>query len=159
MHDAAAGLFGLPTPIIQAPMAGTATPKLAAAVSNAGGLGSLGIATSTPAQARAMIEETRSLTDKPFNVNVFCHQPAKRDAAKEAAWLEHLAPFCAEVGAEIPSNLEEIYKSCLVDDEAFQLLIETRPAIVSFHFGLPPAERIAALKAAGIRTMATATNP
>lgn len=151
-------LFGLPTPIIQAPMAGTATPKLAAAVSNAGGLGSLGIATSTPEQARAMIEETRALTGRPFNVNVFCHEAAARDAALEAAWLQHLSPLFSECGATPPEALNDIYKSFLVDDEAFRMLLQMQPAIVSFHFGLPPADRIRALKEAGIRTMATATN-
>src|SRR5690606_2559063 len=119
VHYDAARLFGLPTPIIQAPMAGTATPRLAAAVSNAGGLGSLGIATSTPEQARAMIGETRALTDRPFNVNVFCHETAERDAAIETEWLEHLGPLFAECGAEPPAALNDIYKSFLVDDEAF----------------------------------------
>ncbi|MCW5171384.1 nitronate monooxygenase, partial [Burkholderia cenocepacia] len=66
-------------PVIQAPMAGVATPRLAAAVSNAGGLGSLGIGASTTAQARQMIEETRALTNRPCNVNVFCHRAAQRD--------------------------------------------------------------------------------
>ena len=158
VHYEPARLFGLPTPIIQAPMAGTATPKLAAAVSNAGGLGSLGIATSTPEQARAMIAETRAFTDRPFNVNVFCHETAARDAAVEAAWLQHLAPLFSECGATPPETLNDIYKSFLVDDEAFRMLLEMQPAIVSFHFGLPPVDRIRALKEAGIRTMATATN-
>ncbi|MDQ2653739.1 MAG: nitronate monooxygenase, partial [Chloroflexota bacterium] len=101
-------LFGLPLPIIQAPMAGTATPALAAAVSNAGGLGSLGLGMSTVAQAQQLITETRALTDRPFNVNLFCHQPAERDAVREAAWIRHLAPLFAEVGAEPPAVLNEI---------------------------------------------------
>ncbi len=58
--------LGLQLPIIQAPMAGVSTPRLAAAVSNAGGLGSLGIGAGTVAQARQMIMDTRALTDKPF---------------------------------------------------------------------------------------------
>lgn len=145
-------------PIIQAPMAGTATPRLVAAVSNAGALGSLGIGASTAAQARAMIEETRALTDKPINVNVFCHAPARRDAGVEAAWLAHLAPLFEEAGAPLPSSLEEIYRTFNDDEESFQMLLALRPEVVSFHFGLPSAERLAALRAAGIRTMATATN-
>lgn len=154
-----APLFGLPLPIIQAPMAGVATPALAAAVSDAGGLGSLGIGASPLAEARRMIEETRRLTARPFNVNVFCHAPARRDAAREAAWLAHLAPLFAEAGAALPGRLDEIYPSFLGDDAAFAMLLELRPAVVSFHFGLPPAERIAALRAAGIATMASATSP
>ena len=145
-------------PIIQAPMAGTSTPRLAAAVSNAGALGSLGIGASTAAQARAMIEETRALTDKPINVNVFCHAPARRDAGVEAAWLAHLAPLFDEAGAPLPASLEEIYRTFNDDEESFRMLLALRPEVVSFHFGLPSGERLAALRAAGIRTMATATN-
>jgi len=145
-------------PIIQAPMASVATPELAAAVSNAGALGSLGLGASTVVQSRQMIEQTRALTREPFNVNVFCHLPAKRDAANEAAWLAHLSPLFAEAGATAPASLNEIYKTFNDDEEAFRMLLELRPAVVSFHFGLPSSERIAAFRQAGIYTVATATN-
>jgi nitronate monooxygenase len=150
--------LGLRHPIIQAPMAGISTPRLAAAVSNAGGLGSLAIGAGTVAQARQMITDTRALTDRPFNVNVFCHAPAARDARREAAWLAHLAPLFAELGATPPAALDEIYRTFIGDDEAFALLLELRPAVVSFHFGLPATEKIAALRQAGVYTMATATS-
>ncbi len=84
------------SPIIQAPMAGVATPELVAAVSNAGGLGSLGIGASSVAQAKEMIERTRALTSKPFNVNVFCHTPALRDDSLAQAWLQRLEPLFQE---------------------------------------------------------------
>jgi len=145
-------------PIIQAPMAGVATPALAAAVSNAGALGSLGLGTSAPAQARDMIQATRALTQRPFLVNVFCHVPMPRDAAREAAWLRHLAPLFARFGGEPPSSLRETHRSVLGDDETYALLLAEAPAAVSFHFGLPPVERIRALQDAGIVTLATATN-
>ena len=157
--DDADWLFGLPCPIIQAPMAGVATPGLAAAVSNAGALGSLGLGMSTVAQARQAITETQALTDRPFNVNLFCHRPAERDAEREAAWIRHLAPLFAEVGATPPVALKEIAASFLVDEAMQHLILELRPAIVSFHFGLPPAPYLAALRDAGIRTLATATSP
>ncbi|MEH6356945.1 MAG: nitronate monooxygenase [Marinobacter sp.] len=150
--------LGIRFPIIQAPMAGVSTPKLAAAVSNAGGLGSLGIGSSTTDQARNMIEQTRRLTGQPFNVNVFCHAPATRDPDREKAWLAHLAPLFRESGLDTPGQLDEIYRSFLVDDEQFEMLLELRPAVVSFHFGIPSADRIACLREAGIYTMATATN-
>ena len=152
-------LFDLSTPIIQAPMAGVATPALAAAVSNAGGLGSLGLGMSTVDQARQLITDTQALTDRPFNVNLFCHQPAVRDAGREEAWIRHLAPLFAEVGAEPPATLKEISTSFLVDEAMQRLVLELRPAFVSFHFGLPPAAYLADLREAGIRTLATATNP
>ena len=150
--------LGLQLPIIQAPMAGISTPRMAAAVSNAGGLGSLAIGSGTVAQARQMIMDTRALTDRPFNVNVFCHAPAVRDARREAAWLAHLAPLFAELGAAVPVALDEIYETFIGNEAAFDLLLELRPAVVSFHFGLPTTQQIAALRQAGIYTMATATN-
>jgi nitronate monooxygenase len=150
--------LGLRHPIIQAPMAGVSTPSLAAAVSNAGGLGSLGIGGGNVAQARQAIEETRKLTTQPFNVNVFCHAPAERDPAREAAWVAYLAPLFAEFGATPPASLNEIYKTFTGDDEAFELLLEHKPAVVSFHFGLPATEHLKALRQAGIYTLASATN-
>ena len=63
--------LGIGLPIIQAPMAGVSTPSMAAAVSNAGGLGSLGVAAVGFEAARRMIADVRALTDRPFNVNVF----------------------------------------------------------------------------------------
>ena len=150
--------LALPYPIIQAPMAGVSTPRMAAAVSQAGGLGSLAIGAGSVAQARQMIADTRALTDRPFNINVFCHAPAVRDAGREAAWLAHLAPLFAGLGAPVPTELDEIYQTFLGNEAAFALLLEKRPAVVSFHFGLPARQQIAALRQAGIYTMATATN-
>src|ERR1700751_4249829 len=79
-------LLDIQWPIIQAPMAGTGTPALAAAVSNAGGLGSLGVGATNAEGARKMIAEFRALSARSLNVNVFCHQPAKLDATVESAW-------------------------------------------------------------------------
>jgi nitronate monooxygenase len=150
--------LGIELPIIQAPMAGTATPALAAAVSNAGGLGSLGLGAATAAQAREMIAATRAATSRPFHVNVFCHAPAVADAAREAAWLARLAPLFARFNAQPPAELREIYRSFQVDEAMLAVLLEMRPAIVSFHFGLPSGERLAALRHAGIVLLASATN-
>lgn len=145
-------------PIIQAPMAGVSTPALAAAISEAGGLGSVALGTSTVQQARAAIAAVRDKTSRPFNVNVFAHRPAQADPAREAAWLDWLRPHFARFGAEPPAGLSEIYRSFLDDQPMFDLLLELRPAVVSFHFGLPPQDRIDALKAAGIVLFTTATS-
>ena len=80
MQNSLLSLLDIDYPLIQAPMAGVSTPALAAAVSNAGALGSLGLGAATVAQAEAMIVATRQLTDRPFNVNLFCHAPPRRDA-------------------------------------------------------------------------------
>ncbi|WP_375738319.1 NAD(P)H-dependent flavin oxidoreductase [Pseudomonas boanensis] len=157
MKNRITDLLSIEHPIIQAPMVGVSTPKLAAAVSNAGGLGSIGIGASTPAQARILITETRALTARPFNVNLFCHRPAQADPCREAAWLEHLRPLFAEFDAEPPGAIREIYKSFLADLEMLDVLLAERPAVVSFHFGLPEQGWIDALKRAGIRLLASAT--
>lgn len=149
--------LGIQHPIIQAPMVGVSTPALAAAVSNAGALGSLGLGACDPAQAEALIEQTRALTARPFNLNLFCHRPAPGDPAREARWLEYLRPLFAEFGAEPPQGLREIYRSFLDDPQMLELLLDTRPAVVSFHFGLPEQGWIDRLKAAGITLLACAT--
>lgn len=139
-------------------MAGVSTPELAAAVSNAGSLGSIGIGASSVDEARQMIAKTRSLTNRAFNVNLFCHEPALRDTTKEAAWLQFLAPLFQEMETSAPTKIDEIYKTFLTDEDAFRMLLDHPPAVVSFHFGIPTADRIAAFRAAGVKTLATATS-
>lgn len=149
--------IGCAAPIFQAPMAGTSSPALAAAVGEAGGLGALGVGAMTAAGALKAIAETRALTDKPLHVNFFCHEPTPPDPARDAAWLKRLAPLFAPYGAEPPARLAEIYQSFKTDDSLLAAALEARPAVVSFHFGLPSAEKIAALKQAGILLLASAT--
>jgi nitronate monooxygenase len=151
--------LGVTIPIVQAPMAGVSTPALAAAVSNAGGLGSLGVGASDAADARSMIEATRALTDRAFNVNLFVHATPRIDKAREQGWLDALRPLFESYGAEPPSTLRPIYKSFADDDEMLAMLIEAAPPIVSFHFGVPSADRVAALKQAGCLLLASATSP
>lgn len=151
-------LLGIRTPIVQAPMAGVSTPAMAAAVSQAGGLGSLGVGAMSAEDARSAIRATRALTCAPFNVNVFCHSPARRDATVEQSWLRWLAPRFAAVGAAAPRALKEIYTSFIADRAMQAVLLEERPAVVSFHFGLPESATVEALKRAGVRLMASVTN-
>jgi nitronate monooxygenase len=150
--------IGIETPIIQAPMAGTSTPAMAAAVSNAGALGSIGVGAVNTAGARAMIEALKTQTFGPFNVNLFCHEPSVAHAARERDWLLALKPVFERYGAEPPKAIKEIYTSFVDDPAMLELLLETRPAVVSFHFGLPSAEAIGRLKAASIVLLSTATN-
>jgi nitronate monooxygenase len=151
--------LGIELPIIQAPMAGVSTPEMAAAVSNAGGLGSIGIGAADPESARGMIRAVRALTDRPFNVNVFCHAPAAPDPARETAWASRLAPEFARYGATPPTTLREIYTSFVADAAAQAVLLAEKPPVVSFHFGLPAAGVIEALRGAGTVLLATATSP
>ncbi|CAB3746089.1 NAD(P)H-dependent flavin oxidoreductase [Paraburkholderia solisilvae] len=151
-------MLGISNPIIQAPMAGVSTPALAAAVSNAGGLGSLGVGAMNAEGARKVIRQTRALTGKPFNVNVFTHVPAVADAAVEDAWLKWLAPVFGRYGASAPEKLSEIYTSFVEDEAMLDVFLEEKPAVVSFHFGLPSQDIIRALKRAGIILFSSATN-
>lgn len=151
--------FGLSIPVIQAPMAGVAPPALVAAASNAGALGFLALGAMDAEGARQAIAQTRALTDRPFGVNVFCHAPAQSDPARDAQWLRYLQPEFEKFGAAPPAALREIYGTFVTDSAMFEVLLQARPAAVGFHFGLPGADRIAALKEAGILLMASATSP
>ena len=77
MNSIIATRLGLTHPIIQAPMAGVSTPRMAAAASNAGALGSLALGASNAAQAKQLLADTHQLTARPFSVNFFCHRPAQ----------------------------------------------------------------------------------
>lgn len=129
-------------PIIQAPMAGVSTPQLAAAVCHAGGLGSLGLGASSVAAADHAITELKVLTDKPYNLNFFCHQAPKRDPQCEQAWLEYLAPHFAQFGQQPPPTLEELYPPLADNPAMLELIASHHPPVVSTHFGLPPAELV-----------------
>lgn len=128
------------------------------AVCNAGALGSISVGASDAAGARAMIAAVRAGTDRPFNVNLFAHAPPQADSAKEAAWLAALAPEFARFGAVPPKSLRPAYTSFLDDPAMQQLILTLAPPVVSFHFGLPPAPVVAALKQAGCVLIASATS-
>jgi nitronate monooxygenase len=150
-------LLEIDAPIIQAPMAGVSTPEMAAAASNAGALGSIGVGATNAAGAQRMISAFRARSPRSLNVNVFCHAPARPDPAREARWLELLWPEFARLGATPPATLTEIYRSFVEDDDMLAVLLAERPRVVSFHFGVPSPERIAALHDAGIVLLGSAT--
>ena len=152
-------LCDIELPIIQAPMAGVSTAELAAAVSNAGALGSLGVGATNADGAHRMIAEFRARSRRSLNVNVFCHEPALANPTLESAWLELLRPHFERHGAKPPGALGEIYQSFIDDDAMLAMLLAEKPRVVSFHFGVPCAERIKALREAKIVLLASATNP
>ncbi|MEO9301375.1 nitronate monooxygenase [Acinetobacter pittii] len=145
-------------PIFLAPMAGVSTPELAAEVSNQGGLGSLGLGANTAQSAREQILKTQTLTEKSFQVNFFCHQPERLNPQTSAQWIEYLRPQFEKFGEQPPENLNCIYPSFLDNDDFLNVVLETKPKAVSFHFGIPYPHQIQALKDAGIITMVSATN-
>lgn len=143
-------------PIIQAPMAGAMDWQMVAAASEAGALGSLPCAMLTPVQVREQVERIRAHTAKPINVNFFCHAPPRADAVREAAWRERLAGYYREFGLDPNAPINAVNRAPF-DVIMGELMLDLRPGVVSFHFGLPEASLLSRLKAAGIVILSSAT--
>lgn len=149
-------LLGIDLPIIQAPMAGSQGSALAVAVSNSGGLGSLPCAMLSLDAMRDELAVIKKQTDKPFNVNFFCHQTPTPSAEREAAWRVALAPYYKEFAIEADSIPAGPGRAAF-NAEAADALAEFKPAVVSFHFGLPAAELMARVRAWGAKILSSAT--
>ncbi|CAH02732.1 putative nitronate monooxygenase [Kluyveromyces lactis] len=150
-------ILGIKYPILVAPMAGVSTPELAAAVSNSGGLGSLGLGASSVEKARNAIIATQKLTKSPFQVNFFCHEPEELNVEVARNWIEYLKPIFARFHTKPEKELTKIYNSFLEDPEMLAVVLELKPKVVSFHFGVPSASTLKSLKQAGVVTMASVT--
>jgi nitronate monooxygenase len=148
-------LFEIEHPLVLAPMAGFATVEMAASVCEAGGLGSIGCAIMQPQLAATTIAELRRLTSRPISVNFFCHSPAKADAEHEQAWRDRLLPYYRELGID-QESLPRL-DIAPFGEAMCQVVEDTRPDVVSFHFGLPAADLVAQIKAAGCLVMSSAT--
>jgi nitronate monooxygenase len=145
--------LGLRLPVVQAPMAGgPSTPELVAAVSNAGGLGSLGGAVLAPDALRAAIRAVRALTDRPFAVNLFAPlPPPAADAERVEAVRRALAPFRAELGLADPDPPSPPPNAV---EAQLAVVVEERVPVFSFTFGLVPVD---AAREAGSMVVGTAT--
>jgi nitronate monooxygenase len=126
----------LEVPVIQAPMAGVQDADLAIAVCNAGGLGSLAAAMLSRSVLESELRRITSATDRPFNVNFFCHTEPPNDPVRQAAWLRLLEPYYAELGLSQNSISRESKRTPFTHEVA-DVVEPFRPAVVSFHFGLP----------------------
>jgi nitronate monooxygenase len=149
-------LLGIELPIIQAPMAGVQDSALAVAVSNAGGLGSLPCAMLGLDTLRDELATLRAQTEKPFNVNFFCHATPTPSAEREAAWRSTLSKYYEEYQidtAAIPGGAGRQPFSF----EAAEVLAEFEPQVVSFHFGLPSDELLAEVRRWGPTILSSAT--
>ena len=148
-------LLGTEHPIIQAGMAGGATtPQLVAAVSETGGLGTLGAAYMSPDAIRGAVAEVRSHTDRPFAVNLFVPEafdPSLYDPQEVNA---PLARYREELGIEAPEEVSDFVQPF---EDQFAVVLEERVSVFSFTFGVPDDVQLSALKEAGILVVGTAT--
>ena len=149
-------LLQIEHPIIQAPMAGSTDGDIVAAVSEAGGLGCLPCAMLNTEKLREEVAKIRARTKKPIGVNFFCHIAPVPNNAREAAWRERLAPYYREFGID-PAAPVPFSNRAPFDAALLEVVLETRPEAVSFHFGLPPAPLYDKLKSEGFVVISSAT--
>ncbi|GEC05988.1 oxidoreductase [Streptomyces spinoverrucosus] len=155
MSSALTDLF--PLPIVQAPMAGgVSVPRLAAAVSEAGGLGFLAAGYKTADGMYQEIKQLRGLTGRPFGVNLFMPQPEYAEPAAVDVYAQQLAGEAAWYESELgdpDSGRDDGY------DAKLAVLLDNPVPVVSFHFGVPTRDVLDALRRAGTLTLVTATTP
>jgi nitronate monooxygenase len=150
-------LFGIEWPIIQAPMAGPVGSEMVIAVSEAGGLGSLPCAMLTPDQMRTELGIIRQRTSRPINVNFFCHRSPKADPAGEIAWRRRLESYYIELKLD-PQTPTSGGTRAPFDSARCDLVVESAPEVVSFHFGLPETSLLERIRATGAKIISSATS-
>jgi nitronate monooxygenase len=149
-------LLGIDLPIVLAPMAGAALSEMAISVAQAGGLGSLPCAMLNIQQVRAEIDKFRQRTIRPPNVNFFCHQPPETDEGRALAWRTRLAGYYFELGLDPDAPVSSAARMPF-DGAMCDLIVELRPEVVSFHFGLPEPKLLARVQATGAKILSCAT--
>jgi nitronate monooxygenase len=149
-------ILGIELPIIQAPMAGANGSDMAAAVSEAGGLGSLPCAMLTPDGLRAEYQVVRRRTRNPLNLNFFCHRSPRPDPDRAERWRHRLESYYAELGVE-PSAAGAGPSRAPFDEGMCDVVAELGPEVVSFHFGLPEGALLQRVKSTGAKVLSSAT--
>ena len=149
-------LLGTELPLIQAPMAGAQNHLLAAAVCEAGGLGSIPAGMLDARGLETELAAIEALTERPYNVNFFCHQAPVNDPARIETWHQLLAPWFAEFGVD-PASIPVGPTRQPFDAAMAEVLERHRPALVSFHFGLPSPELLQRARATGAKIASSAT--
>ncbi len=149
-------LLGIELPIIQAPMAGATGSAMVIAASNAGALGSMPAAMLSVEQLREELKVIRQHSQRPFNVNFFCHRPPVADEQRARQWKNLLEPYYRELGADFDAPTPVSNRSPF-DDAACAVVEEFCPEVVSFHFGLPEKSLLDRVKATGAKVLSSAT--
>jgi NAD(P)H-dependent flavin oxidoreductase YrpB (nitropropane dioxygenase family) len=167
LHTRICDLFGIEVPIVLAGMGGASTPALAAAVSNAGGLGILGAAACSPDDLRAWIRKTRALTDKPFGVDTLLPASVRRESYKQASGptpqerLPELQAFARDFmekqGLEAPQPTSAQRRRAVFTQDFFaaqmEVVIEERVPVYASGLG-DPGPWMERLRANGTKVMA-----
>lgn len=148
-------LLGIKKPLVQAPMAGVQNWRLAAAVSAAGGLGSIPCGMLGAAQIADEIARYQACTLQPYNLNFFCHAMPAIDEAQLTQWQACLAPYYEDMGVSPPADLGVLRRP--YDAEIAEVLSQYKPPVISFHFGLPEAALVKQIKSWGSLILSSAT--
>ena len=152
--------LGVEYPIIQGPLGGLSSQRITAAVSNFGALGSFGAHSLAPSAIQEVIEEIRSLTGKPFAMNLWVSMEDEGAATSDAEEFErasaHLAPHLGKVGASQPQFSP--YQPIRFEDQA-RVVLDAKAPVFSFIYGIPPKEILDECHRQGIVTIGTATTP
>jgi nitronate monooxygenase len=149
-------LFGIEFPIVQAPMAGVQDADIMIGAAQGGALASLPCAMISPDKAREQINIVRQRVAAPLNMNYFCHTAVDADPAREVGWRKRLTSYYQELGLD-PDAPNNAANRAPFDAAMCELVEELKPAVVSFHFGLPDPALLARVKAAGCLVIASAT--
>ena len=147
--------LGVDLPLFLSPMGRLSTPELASAVANAGGVGGMGMAGVDPAKLRERILEFRDLSDGALNINFLLFQPDSEVEAKSAPMRNALSSVFANLGLEMPSNASSLASD--IAAHQIETLVDTKPEVISFHFGLPPDHVMDKLRDSGAFLISTAT--
>ena len=142
--------------IIQAPMAGVQNAKLAVAVCEAGGLGSLPCAMLSAELLKSELDYLSQHTDKPYNLNFFCHQTPDYTLAQQTAWHNLLTPYFDEFAVDVSQFTRNALRQP-INQQIIDIIAPYAPAVVSFHFGLPSREIVSQIKAWGGTVLSSAT--
>ena len=149
-------LLGIDLPIIQAPMAGVQGSALTIAVSNAGGLGSLPCGMLSSDAIRNELIAIKASTNKPYNLNFFCHETPEPSDEREAIWRSVLRPFYEEYGID-EADISSVAARAPFSSEIADVIEEFKPPVISFHFGLPSPQLLERVKSWGSKVISTAT--